>query len=98
MRKYYEDTMKRYMDDLQGNKSDPNESSSASGHNRREGQQALDLTTPPPSHTPNCNPALDLSGSKDPHENDNDDSSYWDKSGGDDLVSISSTFYMRCRK
>ena len=82
MRKYYEDTMKRYMDDLQGSRSEQNESSSMV--NRRDGHQALDLTTPPPSHTPNCNPALDLSGSKDQHENDNDDSSYWDKSGGDD--------------
>jgi AT-binding transcription factor 1 len=86
MRKYYEDTMKRYMDDLQGSRSDqslrqsetPPSSSSAQIR-----QQALDLTTPPPPKTPNCNPALDLSGARDNHENDND-SSYWDKSGADD--------------
>ena len=84
MRKYYEDTMKRYMDDLQGNRNEHKENSPSSSSQIRRESQALDLTSPPLLHASNFNPALDLSGSKDLHENDNDDSSYWDKSGGDD--------------
>ena len=90
MRKYYEDTMKRYMDDLQGTRNDQAQHSrqsetppSSSTNIRREGPQALDLTTPPPPQASNCNPALDLSGPREVHDNDND-STYWDKSGADD--------------
>ena len=50
MRRYYEDTMKRYMSDLQGRRSpspDPSMNLAANLNVRREGQ-ALDLTSPPP--------------------------------------------------
>ena len=66
MRKYYEDTMKRYMNDLQKSES------------RRDGQAALDLSSTPPAGTPE---AATSSSVKD---NDNDGSSVFDKSGGDD--------------
>ena len=50
MRRYYEDTMKRYMSDLQGRRSpspDPAMNLAGNLNVRREGQ-ALDLTSPPP--------------------------------------------------
>ena len=64
MRRYYEDTMKRYMSDLQGRRSpspEPTVNLAANLNMRREGQ-ALDLTSPPPGSA-SCGgvPALDLS-------------------------------------
>ena len=62
MRRYYEDTMKRYMSDLQGRRSpSPDASMNLAGNLniRREGQ-ALDLTSPPPGAVAPA-PVLDLS-------------------------------------
>ena len=62
MRRYYEDTMKRYMSDLQGRRSpSPDASMNLAGNLniRREGQ-ALDLTSPPPGAVASA-PVLDLS-------------------------------------
>ena len=67
MRKYYEDTMKRYMNDLQsGNKDE-------AGPTPPPKSQALDLTSNPPQRQQEGGPALDLS--KPEHENE---SGHWD--------------------
>jgi uncharacterized C2H2 Zn-finger protein len=83
MRKYYEDTMKRYLNDLQGRSASPpppppDMSIMASSGSRREGGQALDLTSPlplpPKPNAPvpgSAPPALDLSRPI-PTEHEND--------------------------
>ena len=87
MRRYYEDTMKRYMSDLQGRQRSPSpEPPPPTPPNltaRREGQ-ALDLTASPPVVAPAVPaPALDLSkdggdempGSSEPFDRSDDDKS-----------------------
>jgi AT-binding transcription factor 1 len=80
MRKYYEDTMKRYMNDLQGNKSDllGHQDDSTSASAAREGSHALDLSSPLPALMSNNLPTFDLNSQRGMADND-DDSSYWDK-------------------
>ncbi|CAB4064763.1 ATBF1 [Lepeophtheirus salmonis] len=62
MRKYYEDTMKRYMNDLQSNKRTPplpNVSSSSSLHHT---DVHVEASLPSSNHHSNSNQALDLTG------------------------------------
>ena len=81
MRRYYEDTMKRYMSDLQGRQRSPSPDP-PTPNARREGQ-ALDLTASPPIVAPAAAPALDLSkdggdempGSSEPFDRSDDDKS-----------------------
>ena len=94
MRRYYEDTMKRYMSDLQGRRS-PSPDLAGNLNIRREGQ-ALDLTSPPPVGGA---PALDLSrqqqdgggdeipGSGEPFDRSDDDKSENNLDGRDDIQS-----------
>ncbi len=88
MQKYYEDTMKRYMNDLQQNTQNKEGDGSTSNNDQEPGanqstgssgkQKALDLTSGQGA------PALDLS-----KENDND--SFWDgKSSCNDMQSVGS--------
>ena len=73
MRKYYEDTMKRYMNDLQNTSTASSNESPSVQQPQQPRKEALDLTSAP---------ALDLTGK----DNDNDSAggSILDKSGGED--------------
>ena len=89
MRRYYEDTMKRYMSDLQGRQRspspvDPSSMNLAGNLNvRREGGQALDLTSPPLPGAVGAPalPALDLSRQQQ------------QDGGGDEMIPGSSEFF-----
>ena len=91
MRRYYEDTMKRYMSDLQGRQRSPSPDP-PTPNARREGQ-ALDLTASPPIVAPAAAPALDLSkdggdempGSSEPFDRSDDDKSENNLDGRDDI-------------
>ena len=94
MRRYYEDTMKRYMSDLQGRQRSPSPDPPPvpTTPSRREGQ-ALDLTSSPPVVAPPGVPALDLSkdggdempGSSEPFDRSDDDKSENNLDGRDDI-------------
>ena len=93
MRRYYEDTMKRYMSDLQGRQRSPSPDPPPppTTPSRREGQ-ALDLTASPPIAPPV--PALDLSkdggdempGSSEPFDRSEDDDKSENNLDGRDAI------------
>ena len=95
MRRYYEDTMKRYMSDLQGRQRSPSPDPQPPPTTpaRREGQ-ALDLTASPPVVAPPGVPALDLSkdggdempGSSEPFDRSEDDDKSENNLDGRDAI------------
>ena len=72
MRKYYEDTMKRYMNDLQS--SNNNQQADSADNQSKEGNAALDLSSPT-SH-----PGPEINAPKDNEDNISFDRSYDDRS------------------
>ncbi len=63
MRRYYEDPMKRYMNDIQQQQQQQQQNAEGPQQNKKEGSFALDLTSVPPPPLPlPAAPALDLSG------------------------------------
>ena len=94
MRRYYEDTMKRYMSDLQGRQRSPSPDPPPPPTTPRREGQALDLTSSPPIVAPPAAPALDLSkdggdempGSSEPFDrSEDDDKSENNLDGRDDI-------------
>ena len=103
MRRYYEDTMKRYMSDLQGRQRSPSPDPPppTTPTARREGQ-ALDLTSSPPVAPPGV-PALDLSkdggdempGSSEPFDRSEDDDKSENNLDGRDAIQTCRKYHRR---